>query len=150
MTKHSTAHLDRLAEIRTQIIDCVKAGFHLATEIAEEMGISIHTVTNNLIVLERDGEVHRDPVKLAIAGSFNSVWRLGKGADEVTLNSRRLLKCDVPRVILSKEYPVNHVRDPLVAALFGAPKRNAPRCTACGVEQGAGHNRGCIVALVAA
>jgi hypothetical protein len=48
-------------------------------------------------------------------------------------------------------------RDPLIAAFFGAPAterrapaNNSPRCTVCGIEQGAGHQAGCIVAMVAA
>lgn len=153
MNRHSNTNIERLIEVRARILACIQAGIELASEISEKSGVGTHTVTNNLIVLEREGVIHRERVKVAGPTGFYNRWKLGN-APESAANSRAW-RGDEPRRILSKEYPVNHARDPLVAALFGAPqfqapKQSAPVCTACGVEQGAGHNRGCIVALVAA
>lgn len=136
---------DRLNDIGDKIIECIKSGIHKVVEIKEVLRLNRATVDNYLRVLEEDGLVHHIKANNPKGGYINH-WVLGAGEDAVD-------EIEIPRVILTPAtaiYPVVGRRDPLVAAIHGPANRYAARCTACGMEQGAGHSVNCLVALVAA
>lgn len=154
MKRTSIEYIARLAEVRDKILDCIREGHFLAAEITSRSGLPVHSVTNNLIALEREGLIHRERVETAGQNGYYNLWTLGASDEPVRTRNTNKGKgwnyAGERKVTILKEYPANPVRDPLVAALFGAPKQSAPVCTACKVEQGKGHLSGCVVALVAA
>jgi hypothetical protein len=138
--------------VRQVILRWLAAGVRLSAEIAKKSGIRPNVIGNNLVFMERDGLVARDLIPIS-ARKVKSLWKVappGTPAKPKTRATGRPVVCGERRVIVRKEFPAVGKRDPLVAALFGAPKQSAPVCTACKVEQGKGHLSGCVVALVAA
>ena len=149
-------------ELRNAILDCIGAGLHRTTEIAQHLNVKSDQVSTRLDYLRTLGLIHAGRVDDARRGGFVNHWKLGPGpADQSSYDPkdlpRRRAATDDRRVILSSVYPAIERRDPLVTALFGAPvaerraqQQSAPCCTRCHMEQGAGHQAGCIVAMVAA
>lgn len=131
-------------DLGDKIIKCIESGIHLVMAIAIALQRSRPAVDNHLRRLEAEGIVHHIKSRKPGAGYIN-YWMLGPGemrVDAIEVRTIVLTKAQAGQIKMS--------RDPLVAALFGAPKQSPHRCTACGVEQGEQHQRGCIVALVAA
>jgi cytochrome c553 len=105
--------------------------------------------------------IHATRIDDGKRGGFVNNWQMGPGPEnQASYGAKDLPRrraTDERRVILSSAYPAIDRRDPLVAALFGAPvaerraqQQSAPCCTRCHMEQGTGHQAGCIVAMVAA
>lgn len=143
------------ARTAARIKKCIAEGCELSVEIAQRMNVARETVDTCLRKLEISGDVHRICITPEGGKRYNNFWRLGPGVEDSETHCVR--RGDRAIIRLVSTYPVVGVRDPLVAALFGAPgiklqapKQSAPRCTACGIEQGAGHAVNCIVQLVAA
>lgn len=149
------------AELRNAILDCIGAGMHRTAEIAAHLHMASSHISTRLDYLRTQGLIHAARIDDVKRGGFVNEWQLGPGPgnqasyDPKDLPRRRAT--DDRRVILSTTYPLVDRRDPLVAALFGAPmaerraqQQSAPCCTRCHMEQGTGHQAGCIVAMVAA
>lgn len=132
-------------DIDAELIACIKFGLRVVPDMQAELKLSRGTVDAHLRGLEDAGQVHRVKVRNMKGGYINH-WLLGSGEDAVD-------PIETPNIILTPAnaiIPVIGRRDPLVAAIHGPARRYAALCTACGVEQGTQHARGCIVALVAA
>ncbi|MBD8632768.1 hypothetical protein IFT74_15495 [Oxalobacteraceae sp. CFBP 8755] len=149
-------------ELRNAILDCIGAGLHRTAEIAQHLNVKSDQISTRLDYLRTLGLIHAARIDDSKRGGFVNDWQLGPGpGDHASYDPkdlpRRRAATDDRRVILSTTYPLVDRRDPLVTALFGAPvverraqQQSAPCCTRCHMEQGAGHQAGCIVAMVAA
>jgi hypothetical protein len=148
-------------ELRNAILDCIEAGMHRTAEIAAHLNLKSDQVSTRLDYLRQLGVIHASRIDEVKRGGFVNNWQLGPGPEnQASYNAKDLPRrraTDERRVILSSAYPTIDRRDPLVTALFGAPvaerraqQQSAPCCTRCHMEQGAGHQAGCIVAMVAA
>jgi len=143
-------------ELRIAILAAIEAGDQRTEEISAATGIPTKGVSSRLCYMRELGLVNSVATKSARNSSIN-IWRLGP-APELGVDAEVHSKADERLVVIKTTYPADGKRDPLVAALFGAPastrhpapKQGAPRCCACGVEQGAQHRTGCIVPMVAA
>lgn len=150
------------AELRNAILDCIGAGMHRTAEIAAHLHMASSHISTRLDYLRTQGLIHAARIDDSKRGGFVNDWQLGPGPENQASYDqkdlpRRRAATDDRRVILSTTYPLVNRRDPLVTALFGAPvierraqQKSAPCCTRCHMEQGAGHQAGCIVAMVAA
>jgi len=147
-------------ELRNAILDCIGAGLHRTAEIAQHLKVKSDQVSTRLDYLRTLGLIHASRIDDGKRGGFVNNWQLGPGpGDQASYGAKDLPRrraTDERRVILSSAYPAIDRRDPLVTALFGAPvaerraqQQSAPCCTRCHMEQGAGHQAGCIVAMVA-
>ena len=148
-------------ELRNAILDCISAGLHRTAEIAQHLNLKSDQISTRLDYLRQLGLIHASRIDNEKRGGFVNDWQLGPGPENQASYSAKDLPrrraTDERRVILSSAYPAIDRRDPLVTALFGAPvverrapQQSAPVCTVCHMEQGAGHQAGCIVAMVAA
>jgi len=148
-------------ELRSAILDCIEAGMHRTAEIAAHLNLKSDQVSTRLDYLRQLGVIHATRIDNNKRGGFVNDWQMGPGPEnQASYGAKDLPRrraTDERRVILSSAYPAIDRRDPLVAALFGAPvaERRAPQqsppcCARCHMEQGAGHQAGCIVAMVAA
>jgi hypothetical protein len=150
------------AELRAAILQCIRDGFTLTAQISERLAVTSDKVSTRLDYLRTLGVIHGVRVS-SPKGGFVNEWHMGPALDEygqpghVHKGGSRAQKDGLPHVVVSTTYPLVDRRDPLVAALFGAPvverralQQSAPCCTRCHMEQGAGYQAGCIVAMVAA
>lgn len=143
-------------EMRIAILAAIEAGHQRTDEISAATGITTKGVCTRLCYMRELGLVNSVATKSARNSSIN-IWRLGPAPD-LGIDAEVHSNADERQVVIKTTYPADGKRDPLVAALFGAPasarrltpKQSAPRCCACGVEQGAQHLAGCIVPMVAA
>jgi hypothetical protein len=151
MNRYSPMRDKYVANIRSKILACMKRGTSLVKEMAAHTGLSASLITSHLMSLEQAGQVHREHGKKTGLGYYCIAWKIGPSTGPLPPRKKdHGRSCDKPNIVVLKDYPTVGKRDPLVAALFGAPKQSAPVCTACKVEQGKGHLSGCVVALVAA
>lgn len=91
-------------------------------KIANAFGLSKTTAGTYLRELERDGIIHRNELTSGSqrrSRALPSIWMPGKGAAYIP-EADRLDPLMVMHQASVRKYPVHHVRDPLVAALFGA------------------------------
>ena len=148
-------------ELRNAILDCIEAGMHRTAEIAAHLNLKSDQVSTRLDYLRQLGLIHATRIDDDKRGGFVNNWQMGQGPEnQASYGAKDLPRrraTDERRVILSSVYPAIDRRDPLVTALFGAPvaerraqQQSAPCCTRCHMEQGAGHQAGCVVAMVAA
>lgn len=143
------------AELRAAILECVRDGFTLTAQISTRLNVESEKISTRLDYLRQLGVVHGVRIPSPKGGTVNE-WHLGPALDEYGQPGRvheggsRSKKDGLPHVVISTTYPTVGRRDSLVAAFHGAPKQSAPVCTVCLMEQGAGHQSGCIVAMVAA
>lgn len=147
-------------DLRQAILNSIEAGRQRTDEISAHLGVSPKIISQRLNYMKELALIHGvRSIDEKKGGSIN-IWRLGPPLDEYGQPGHvpQGRNCITRRkVILSTTYPLVERRDPLVAALFGAPvlerrapQQSAPCCTRCHMEQGAGHQAGCIVAMVAA
>lgn len=149
------AHTDPL-----ESFDAIKAliaqGYTRTMRIGHKLGLTKAVIQNRLALMERRGLIYSIVEPTAAKGKPVTVWHVGPLPAGVEQSERRRLPrkahvlADEPKRIFSKTYPIIGRRDPLDVAFFGPAKPHTARCTACGLEQGKGHQSGCIVALVAA
>jgi len=150
------------AELRAAILECISSGLTLTAQISEHLNVTSDKISTRLDYLRTLGVIHGVPVP-SPKGGFVNEWRMGPALDEygqprqVHQGGGRAKNDGLPHVVVSTTYPLVDRRDPLVTALFGAPvverraqQQSAPCCTRCHMEQGTGHQAGCIVAMVAA
>lgn len=140
-------------QLKKQILQCIEDGVRFSPHIAKQLGESKDTINSALRRMEQSGRISHVRVTTRAMGGYMNRWSLVgengpiEDGDPLQHGEQRVVKTH-------KTYPVVGRCDPLVAYLFGlplqAPKQSPHRCTACGVEQGEQHQRGCIVALVAA
>lgn len=122
-------------KLRVLILKCIKDGLHTSEAISRRLSVKTKLVSARLNYLGSLGIVHGDRIARAGGGSMR-VWHLGPGVDkfgqpgyvhEPRVRGKNGFN---RRVIVSKSYPAVDQRDPLVAALFGAPaplqQRNHP------------------------
>lgn len=149
----SAARAAKSEQLKDRIVQCIADGAHFAPAIADQLGVSRDTINSALRRLELNGKIRHVRVAARVMGGFLNRWSLVRGDDPID-ETEALHHGDQRVVKTHKIYPDVGRRDPLVAALFGepvlVPKQSPHRCTACGAEQGGQHQRGCIVALVAA
>lgn len=122
-------------KLRVLILKCVEDGLHSSEAISNRLSVNIKVISVRLNYLASRGLVHGERIPRAGGGSMRE-WHLGPGVDKfgqpnyVYEPRVRGPNGDARRVIVSKTYPAVHQRDPLVAALFGAPaplqQRNHP------------------------
>jgi len=113
-------------ELRNAILDCIGAGLHRTAEIAKHLNVKSDQVSTRLDYLRTLGLIHAGRVDDSKRGGFVNHWELGEGPGDQASYApkdlpRRRAATDDRRVILSTTYPPVDRRDPLVAALFGAP-----------------------------
>jgi hypothetical protein len=150
------------AELRAAILECISSGLTLTAQISEHLDVASDKISTRLDYLRQLGVIHGVRVS-SPKGGFVNEWHMGPALDEygqprqVHQGGGRAKNDGLPHVVVSTTYPLVDRRDPLVTALFGAPvverraqQQSAPCCTRCHMEQGAGHQAGCIVAMMAA
>ena len=147
-------------DLRPAILACIEAGMHHTEEISAQLNETSQRISTRLAYFRNLGLIHGVRATDEKKGGSINLWHLGPALDiygqpERTPGSRASITRR--KVIVSATYPLVERRDPLVAALFGAPvverrapQQSAPCCTRYHMEQGAGHQAGCIVAMVAA
>lgn len=102
-------------EMRTAILGAIAAGHQRTEEIAAATGITTKGVSTRLCYMRELGLVNSVATRSARNSSVN-IWRLGPSEIDETLSN-----ADERQVVISTTYPTLGQRDPLVAALFGAP-----------------------------
>lgn len=113
--------------MRAKIIECINAGLLFTVEMSAEIGIRSSTISACLNYMRQIGQVHSTKVIDRKRGGIVNRWAVGPTLDKygqpVQLHVRKIkqTRSDVPVVVMSKSYPPIGKRDPLVAALFGAP-----------------------------
>ena len=132
------------------LLEHLKLGPCTADELSSHFGYSVTAIRHRLKGLEEDMLVHHQKLMYTTARGTYFMWYAGARTTSLTPRP-------APLAYPKNKAPLVIRRDPLVAAFFGtpvierrAPANNSPRCTVCGIEQGAGHQAGCIVAMVAA
>jgi len=127
------------------LLEYLALGPATTDELCAHTGYSSSAIRYRMNGLEEAGLAHHFKFTYTMARGTYFVWHLGPRSEGAAANSTAL------------PYPPNKIplvirRDPLVAAFFGpaAPRQSAPCCTRCHMEQGGGHQAGCIVAMVAA
>lgn len=147
---------ERIAELKEKILQCMVDGLDTTPAIAAKLRWKRSGISTCLEGLEKAGKVHHIRIGNTGKGGYVNRWFLGQRPEGAVVKPEPR-RGDRAVIRLTSTYPVVGIRDPLVAALFGAPvfalqapNQSAPRCTACGIEQGAGHAANCLVALVAA
>jgi len=146
--------------LREAILDCIRAGFQRTAQISERLNQSSRRISTRLNYMQSLGLIHGVRAIDEVKGGSINIWCLGPALNKYGQPAHVPIArgCITRRrVILASTYPLVDRRDPLVTALFGAPvverralQQSAPCCTRCHMEQGAGHQAGCIVAMVAA
>lgn len=150
------------AELRAAILDCISSGLTLTAQISKRLNVESEKISTRLDYLRTLGVIHGKRIP-STKGGFVNEWHIGPALDEygqpghVHEGGSRAQKDGLPHIVVSTTYPLVDRRDPLVTALFGAPvverralQQSVPCCTRCHMEQGTGHQAGCIVAMVAA
>jgi len=122
-------------KLRVLILKCIAQGLHTSEAISGRLSVKTKLVSSRLNYLASLGIVHGERVARAGGGSMR-VWNLGPGVDKFGqtgyVHEPRVRGKNGfdRRVIVSKSYPAIDQRDPLVAALLGAPapqqQRNHP------------------------
>jgi hypothetical protein len=132
------------------LLEHLKLGPRTTEELCNHFGYTSSPIRHRLRGLEDDGLVRHEKLVYTDGGGSYYLWHAGKRTGD--MKSR-----PAPLANPLNRGPLLIRRDPLVAAFFGAPAierrapaNNSPRCTVCGIEQGVGHQAGCIVAMVAA
>lgn len=107
-------------ELRIAILAAIEAGHQRTEEISAHTGITTKGVCTRLCYMRELGLVNSVPAPATRGGSIN-IWRLGPGPDL----DQEFSQADERQVVISKTYPTLGLRDPLVAALFGAPAQRS-------------------------
>ena len=102
-------------QMRAAILDAIEAGHQRTEEISAHTGFSTKDVCTRLCYMRGLGLVNGVRAPSARGGTTN-IWRLGPADLDETYS-----KADERQVVISTTYPTLGLRDPLVAALFGAP-----------------------------
>ncbi|MCA1857431.1 hypothetical protein LE190_16075 [Massilia oculi] len=135
-------------QLDQEIAALLKSGITSCREMASLMGHSRSTISQRLLQLEAANHAHRRKYTHGLADAWFYGPALGK--DGLPLSPQKPLYATERATQGYAEFPLVDGRNMLDFYLFGPAKRRAPRCTACGVDQGEQHLAGCIVALVAA
>jgi len=140
-----SGYLVPTSRLPKSLLEYLALGPRTTDELCAHFGYSASAIRYRLNCLEDDNLVHHQKLTYTEARGTYYVWYVGAPPREVPLPHP------------PNKAPMVIRRDPLVAAFFGAPvverrapANNSPRCTVCGIEQGVGHQAGCIVAMVAA
>ena len=145
-----SGYLVPTSRLAQSLLDYLKLGPRTTDELSSHFGYSVSAIRYRLNGLEDDMLVHHQKLMYTTARGTYFMWYAGSRTTNLTPRP-------TPLAYPPNKAPLVIRRDPLVAAFFGAPvverrapASNSPRCTVCGIEQGAGHQAGCIVAMVAA
>ena len=109
MTRRYQPHM------RLAILGALEAGHQRTEEISAHTGLSTRDVCTRLCYMRGQGLVNSVRAPAAHGGTVN-IWRLGPADLDETYS-----QSDERQVVISTKYPTLGLRDPLVAALFGAP-----------------------------
>lgn len=102
-------------QMRAAILVALEAGYQRTEEISAHTGLSTRDVCTRLCYMRGQGLVNSVRAPAAHGGTVN-IWRLGPADLDEAFS-----KADERQVVISTTYPTLGLRDPLVAALFGAP-----------------------------
>ena len=113
-----------MAMLQAAILDLVKQGVSQAGPLSAKLGWANRTVVNRLMALQELGKVHR--IAINGTGGLHYHWQLGprpegESYEDAEWRVQSRLSGN-PVVLRPKSYADINSRDPLVAALFGAPK----------------------------
>jgi len=134
-------------KLASALLEHLKLGPRTTEELCNHFGYTSSPIRHRLRDLEYDGLVRHEKLVYTDGGGSYYLWHAGKRTGALTSRP-------APLANPQNRGPLVIRRDPLVAAFFGpapaALKQSAPCCTRCHMEQGTGHQAGCIVAMVAA
>ncbi|AWL04250.1 hypothetical protein DIR46_07265 [Massilia oculi] len=102
-------------QMRAAILVALEAGYQRTDEISAVTGFSTKDVSTRLCYMRGLGLVNAVRAPSAHGGTA-CIWRLGPSDLDETYS-----QADERQVVISSKYPTLGLRDPLVAALFGAP-----------------------------
>lgn len=106
-------------QMRAAILASIKAGHQRTEEISADTGFSTTDVCTRLCYMRGLGLVNSVRAPAARGGVIN-IWRLGPADLDEAFS-----KADERQVVIKTKYPTLGRRDPLVAALFGAPAHSS-------------------------
>jgi hypothetical protein len=107
-------NLARSRIMRARIVSHIEQnGPATNAELQFALGRSPSTIIHHTSILAREDAIHNEPAYNHKNGKDEFVWHLGQGIGPIKSNVRQ-------RKI--KKWPLHHVRDSLVAALFGTTK----------------------------
>ena len=145
-----SGYLVPTSRLASSLLEYLKLGPRTTDELSLHFGYSVSAVRYRLNGLEDSGLAHHQKLTYTTARGSYFMWYAGARSANMTPRA-------TPLAYPPSKAPMVIRRDPLVAALFGAPvierralAQNTSRCTRCGMDQGAGPQAGCIVAMVAA
>ena len=123
------------AVMRDMLLECLRSGLEFSTDISKRINLPVDMISCRLHHMRAKGLVTSTPCPDNVRGGKLNRWRLSAKptADEIAIDDYprpRRKETDVRVVIQRTTYPAIGMRDPLVAALFGAPaplqQRNHP------------------------
>lgn len=123
------------AVMRELLLECLKSGLEFSTDISKRINLPVEMISCRLHHMRAKGLVTSTPCADNVRGGRLNRWRLSAKptADEIANDDYprpRRKENDVRIVVQRTTYPAIGMRDPLVAALFGAPaaapERNHP------------------------
>ena len=119
----TAANKDRVPTHELCAVILSKLQMHSCTagELADMIGYNITTIRKRLEVLEERKLVHRIDHKNATNSGTTFTWHAGLAPDAVAGPVPDSDPIEVPRRFFATSFPPVGRRDPLVAALFGAP-----------------------------
>jgi len=107
-------------QMRAAILAAIEAGHQRTEEISAHTGITTKGVCTRLCYMRDLGLVNSVRTTDKGRNGNTNIWRLGP-ATEFFDEQAESGKAEKRVVVISKTYPTLGLRDPLVAALFGAP-----------------------------
>lgn len=131
----------RGAALRILIIDCLRDGLERTAQISARINVPFPAVSSGLVYLRDTGVVTSEPDPACTRGAPPHLWHLvpAPGPGDIDAADRALQERRISRgqrrnddrvIIRGAAYAPIGTRDPLVAALFGAPaaapERNHP------------------------
>jgi len=111
-------------DLRQAILNCIAAGLQRTDEISVRLNVNTKTISQRLNYMQGLGLINGVRAIDEKRGGSINIWRLGPALDKYgqAESAPSTRTCITRRkVILSTTYPLVDRRDPLVAALFGAP-----------------------------
>ena len=145
-----SGYLVPTSRLAQSLLEYLKLGPRTTDELSSHFGYSVSAIRYRLNGLEDDMLVHHQKLMYTTARGTYFMWYAGARTTNLTPRP-------TPLAYPPNKAPLVIRRDPLDVAFFGpapvraaVPSQSAPVCTVCRMEQGTGHQAGCIVAMVAA
>lgn len=100
-----------ITDIQRAVQDCLKTSPRVVDELERITGYSAASIRVCLARLEEAKVIYRERIGIKRAAGYYYLWHFG-AAPEASATK-----------IIVKDYEPNHVRDPLVEALFGVARK---------------------------